>query len=104
MNRYRTLPESTEHSLSTRSIEVEAIGSARDARRVARTRALTLAYWLVWVCVSACGLRWSDQTVLSLWWLVLAALWLTADLVRPIEELTGSSRLRGGNVDFEGRT
>lgn len=77
--------------MSTRSIEVEAIGSARDTRRVARTRALTLGYWLVWVCVSAYGLQWSNQTVLSLWWLVLVALWLTADLVRPVEELTGSS-------------
>ena len=73
-------------------MEVEAIGSARDARRVARARALTLGYWLVWVCVSAYGLQWSNQAVLSLWWLVLVALWLTTDLVGPIEELNGASR------------
>ena len=59
---------------------------------MARAKALTLAYWTVWVSAGAYGLQGSHLTVLSVWWLVLAALWLTADLVRPSEELTDPSR------------
>ena len=56
------------------------------------TRAWTLTYWLIWVCAGAYGLHLPNQTLLSLWWLVLVGLWLTADLVRPIDERTGPIR------------
>ncbi len=78
--------------LPGRLTEGEAIGTARDASRPTRTTALTLAYWFVWVCAGVYVLQWPNLAVLSVWWLILAALWLTADLVRPQKELTGPVR------------
>ena len=62
------------------------------ARISIHARALTLVYWALWVGAGAYGLQYSNLTVLCVWWLILAALWLTSDLATPIEELASPSR------------
>lgn len=78
--------------MSIRLFDSGAAEYTQDERRAWRARALTLVYWLIWVCAGIFGLQWPNQTVLSVWWWVLAALWLTAYLVAATDELSDLSR------------